>query len=126
MASEFQHLRRYFVVDESGTICRAYVENAHWEVMKRGIRESSVQSVKLVRPEKRLAQQVLALAKIGTTIDVEWREVTTDGNSQLKSKRSLDRSTRTPIAFGPFQFEIKALETDAIIINELPARVSGW
>lgn len=125
-SAEYQSVKRYFVVDETGTICKPYLEEANWTVMKRGIRDSSVSSVQLSRVDKPLPQQVLALARVGTTIDVEWREVTASGNSQLKSKRSLDRSVRGPILIGPFQFEIKSVETDAITITELPARLHGW
>jgi hypothetical protein len=125
-SAEYQSVKRYFVVDETGTICKPYLEDANWTVMKRGIRDSSVPSVQLARIDKALPQQVLALARVGTTIDIEWREVTAGGNSQLKSKRSLDRSVRGPILIGPFQFEIKSVETDAITIIELPARPHGW
>jgi hypothetical protein len=125
-SAEYQSVKRYFVVDETGTICKPYLEDANWTVMKRGIRESSVPSVQLARIDKPLPQQVLALARVGTTIDVEWREVTAGGNSQLKSKRSLDRSVRGPILIGPFQFEIKSVEADTITITELPARLHGW
>lgn len=125
-SADYQSVKRYFVVDEAGTICKPYLEEANWTVMKRGIRDSSVPSVQLTRIDKPLPQQVLALARVGTTIDVEWREVTARGNSQLKSKRSLDRSVRGPILVGPFQFEIKSVEADAITIIELPARLHGW
>lgn len=125
-SAEYQSVKRYFVVDETGTICKPYLEDANWTVMKRGIRDSSVPSVQLVRIDKPLPQQVLALVRVGTTIDVEWREVTAGGNSQLKSKRSLDRSVRGPILIGPFQFEIKSVEADAITIIEFPVRLHGW
>lgn len=126
LAAVYQSVMRYFVVDEAGTICRPYLEEANWTVMKRGIRESSVSSLPLARTDKRSPQQVLSLARIGTTIEVEWREVTANGTSQLRSKRSLDRSVRSPIMIGPFQFEIKSVEADAITLVELPARLHGW
>lgn len=125
-SAEYQSVKRYFVVDEAGTICKPYLEDANWTVMKRGIRDSSVPSVQLARIDKPLPHQVLALARVGTTIDVEWREVTAGGNSQLKNKRSLDRSVHGPILVGPFQFEIKSVEADTITIIELPARLHGW
>lgn len=125
-SAEYQSLMRYFVVDEAGMICKPYLEEANWTVMKRGIRDSSVPSVQLTRTDKRLSQQVLALARVGTTIDVEWREVIAGGNSQLKSKRSLDRGVRGPVSIGPFQFEIKAVDGDAITVTELPAKLHGW
>lgn len=70
LAAVYQSVMRYFVVDEAGTICRP-VSGRSWTVMKRGIRESSVQSIPLARTDKRSPQQVLSLARIGTTIEVE-------------------------------------------------------
>lgn len=125
-SAEYQHLMRYFVVDQAGNICRPYLENANWTVMKRGIRESSAPAVQLQRSERRLPQQVLALAKIGTAIEVEWREIGNNSTSQLKGRRTLDRDMRNPIEIGPFRFEIKTVETEAIIIQERAAKPGGW
>jgi len=114
--------RRSFLVDENGAICHHYIEDDNWSVRKDGIRTVSAPQMQIRRSEIRHSSQVLLLARIGTTVDVEWREVANDGTSTLKSQRSLDREARSPVAIGPFEILLNDVDATSITLAHATLR----